>query len=369
MMGQACHPGPSVPLYEPLIPARYAAPLLDALADLPATRLEPALRSAGLDRAALRQPDRVLTFSQFDTLLNALSQLSGRTDLGFELGRKIRLEDHAALGVLLRRCGTPGEMLGLLARFSRTVSPSFSLEYRATPRGAELAWRPAAYMSPLALCAVEEIFAVAMHLELQYALGERLQPFDVYLSMAAPPHRARYDRLLPTRYHFSSLPLPEVRFVFPARLLALPIRTAGAGDDPDLGALVAAQQRSLRPTGRWSEWVALILREAQGCQPTREELAGLLKVSRATLARRLAAEGTNFRALGKSIRHRRACELLADESQSISQIAYRLGYSDLANFSHAFRAGEGESPNAYRLRRRSGTTASGPQGQRDRLHH
>jgi AraC-like DNA-binding protein len=102
----------------------------------------------------------------------------------------------------------------------------------------------------------------------------------------------------------------------------------------------------------------LVLREAEGCQPTREELAELLNVSRATLVRRLAAEGNTLRELGNRIRHQRACTLLRNSGQAISQIAYRLGYGDVANFSHAFRALCGISPSDYRGEHRRGGRAS-----------
>ena len=60
-------------LYEPTIPVRYAAPLLDAVANLPPGELSPALACAGIGEAVFRLPDQILTCSQFDTLLNVLS--------------------------------------------------------------------------------------------------------------------------------------------------------------------------------------------------------------------------------------------------------------------------------------------------------
>ena len=61
-----------------------------------------------------------------------------------------------------------------------------------------------------------------------------------------------------------------------------------------------------------------------------------------------AAEGCSLRELGNQIRHQRACAMLGELRQSISTIAYRLGYSDVANFSHAFRRAAGLSPRTYR---------------------
>ena len=337
-----------MPLYDPVISARYTKPLLALLHAVPREQLQAILAAAGLDRKTVERSDKVITFAQFDTLLATAIAQTGRSDLGFDLGKKIKLEDHQTLGTVLRHCETIDALLRVLARFSCLVSPSFSYHYRRLATHGELLWRPTAYMSTATLQALEELFAVSVHVELRAMLGANHAPFDVYLSMQRPPHYRRYDELLPTRFHFGTQSMPEIKFVFGVELLDMRLQTAAHETDELLKNTLVAQQRKLRTTNRWSEWVMMILREAEGCQPTREELAGLLNVSRATLNRRLAAEGNTLRELANAIRYQRACELLKDRSQSISQIAYRLGYTDLANFSHAFRAAGGVSPSAYR---------------------
>ncbi len=337
-----------MPLYEPFLPARYAAPLLDALQSLPEPALQAALDAAGIARKALGSQQEKLTFAQLDVLLQQLAEYSGRTDLGFAMGCKIKLKDHLALGVALLQSHTADELLRTLTRFSRLVSPGFWVNYTRDSRQGVFIWRPAAYMSPHTLRAIEEIFAVSMHVEMRDLLGERLPPFDVYLSMQAPPHVARYAELQPTRYHFGCQAMPVVRFEFPAVLLDTPLSERRQVISADLRAELQAQQHRIARNQRWSEWVTVILREAEGCQPSREQLAELLHVSPATLTRHLSAEGCNLRELGSRIRQQRACALLADPQQSITQIAYRLGYGDVANFSHAFRAQCGLSPRGYR---------------------
>ncbi|MNY72050.1 DNA-binding transcriptional regulator AraC [compost metagenome] len=49
-----------------------------------------------------------------------------------------------------------------------------------------------------------------------------------------------------------------------------------------------------------------------------------------------------------AIRNERACQLLADEKVAISLIAYRLGYTDVANFSRSFKKLNGLTPSDYR---------------------
>ena len=43
--------------------------------------------------------------------------------------------------------------------------------------------------------------------------------------------------------------------------------------------------------------------------------------------------------------------MLTDDTMSVSQIAYRLGYSDVPGFIRAFRKETGTSPTAYRAQK------------------
>ncbi|MES2148785.1 MAG: AraC family transcriptional regulator ligand-binding domain-containing protein [Pseudomonadota bacterium] len=337
-----------MPLFEPNIPARYVLPLLVQLGAQDQAGIDAALAALALDATQLRLPQASLCAAQFDALITSLAALSGRGDLGFELGLAIKIADHRHLGEALLRCATLDQLLRLLVRFSRLVTPMFSLQYQRTAHGGELTWRPAAFMSAATLRVMEEIFAVSVHTELHGAFGARLAPFDVHLSMQAPPHARRYARLRPTRFHFGAQALPEVKIEFPSDVLDLPLWPVPLAVTPEQLASLNHQQRDIARRRRWAEWVSLILREAEGCQPTREELAELLNVSPTTLTRQLASEGVTLRALGTQIRHERACALLHDLSQPITQIALRLGYRDGSNFSHAFRKACGMTPQAYR---------------------
>jgi AraC-like DNA-binding protein len=75
-------------------------------------------------------------------------------------------------------------------------------------------------------------------------------------------------------------------------------------------------------------------------------IAKTLGLSQRTLARHLTQEGTTFSNLLNEIRRRLAARYLEDESLSISQIAWLLGYHDIGAFSHAFKQWTGRSPRA-----------------------
>ena len=66
------------------------------------------------------------------------------------------------------------------------------------------------------------------------------------------------------------------------------------------------------------------------------------------LHRRLAAENTTYRRLLGEFRARLAIEYLRTTEMRNEDIAARLGYSDAANFRHAFTRWTGKRPSDYR---------------------
>jgi len=64
--------------------------------------------------------------------------------------------------------------------------------------------------------------------------------------------------------------------------------------------------------------------------------------------RYLAQEGTSFAEVLDHVRQRRASRYLEDESVSLQQIAWLLGYSEISAFNHAFKRWFGTSPGRAR---------------------
>jgi AraC-like DNA-binding protein len=78
------------------------------------------------------------------------------------------------------------------------------------------------------------------------------------------------------------------------------------------------------------------------------EIARKLGVSRRTLARRLSSEGLTFAGIIQSLKSDLARRHLADETLSISEIAWLLGYQDVSAFTHAFKRWTGRAPTTLR---------------------
>lgn len=334
--------------YESTIPTRYALPLIQELRKQKPGWLEALLIDAGLSEGLLRNTTATLTIERFGALLDALSHQTGRDDLGFDLGRRITLHDHGALLAVLRRGRTLEDMLRTLARYSSLITPSFFLHYRRTEEGGDFIWRPATAMSTWTLRVVVEIVAVSFHVQVMSVLPQKFSRYDIYLSTPAPRYAVKYRDLRPAIFHFGHLPLPEIRITFSAEQLQSPVHW------PELMQATGAENAASGvddvpvPQETWSAWVGMMLREAEGTQPSLGQLAELLSVSPRTLTRYLAAEGCTLRDMANDIRYQRAYEMLADKRQTIAEIAWRLGYTNSTNFTHAFRTMAGVSPREFR---------------------
>jgi AraC-like DNA-binding protein len=131
----------------------------------------------------------------------------------------------------------------------------------------------------------------------------------------------------------------QLALAIPLPLLSLPVSidphpgNAPEGEPPPQDFL-DSMRRVLR------HWIAVGL-------PSQEGAADRLEVSPRTLRRRLADEGTCWRALVHDALFAEAVTRLQEDA-SVRELAEELGFSDAANFTRFFRGRAGVPPSAYR---------------------
>jgi AraC-like DNA-binding protein len=81
-----------------------------------------------------------------------------------------------------------------------------------------------------------------------------------------------------------------------------------------------------------------------------DRIARDLGYSRQTLYRRLKSEGTTYERLLDGLRRRLALRFVREQGLSVKEAGYRLGFSDPAAFSRAFKRWTGTSPGEMRTR-------------------
>lgn len=143
---------------------------------------------------------------------------------------------------------------------------------------------------------------------------------------------------------------PSDSILFDAQARELPIVNA----DPYLNRLLTdfSEQALRRQHRRGSAFESMVRNAVATLLPHGEAsitaVATLLGISERTLARKLAATGTGFATLRTQLRRDLAQDYLAEPTLSISEIAWLLGFSDVAAFSHAFKRWTALSPRQAR---------------------
>jgi AraC-like DNA-binding protein len=140
-------------------------------------------------------------------------------------------------------------------------------------------------------------------------------------------------------------------FDFRAELLDAPVR----GADPSLGALLErhADELLARLPARddlVQRVKTQVVRALPGELLSLETTARALATSTRTLQRALQAEGTTFQALVDEVRRDLSLGYLREGQRTVSEIAFLLGFTEVATFTRAFRRWTGSAPSGWRQR-------------------
>lgn len=306
--------------------------------DVPAAAL---LEGLGLDEAALLEPARRVPLTDCARVLERAVELTGEPALAVHLGRQMRLSSHGFVGFAAGAATTLGEALALAERFGVTRTAALGVRLHVEGERASLVIEERGDLGRL-----RETAVLALMIGL-WQIGEALTgtPLDG-VGESALPRPAYADRAGLERIRFDR---PAHRMIFPAALLSLPLVSA----DPVAMELARQQcERELRAVvdaglvGR----VRRALADGDGVRPL-PAVARALGLSTRTLKRKLAGHGTRFSALADDHRRQRALLLIEDRGLGLAEIAERVGYTEVANFTRAFRRWTGATPAAYRARK------------------
>jgi AraC-like DNA-binding protein len=317
-------------------------PFTNFLADVGAS-VERGFRLAGLPVHALEDADNYVPSHRFWRFLVDMAQREDIPDLGFHVGQRYGAncaDPH--LSDLLRR--SPTLYQGLLSAselINRTVF-NCRLGLVSAPRGRYVRF----YHHPSCAAhnpAIQQIgwFGVMTLIGMVRAcVGPHWQPGEIGLMTAQAPCRDIREQFPGTR----------IRLMQPYSYIAL---------EPALLGLPPLSHQTTRPAssslpldGFSTDFVGsfkqVILSYLQETDLSIEHAAGLCDMSKRSLQRRLSAAGTRYSKVLDQVRFDAATRMLQDPCTRVTDVALRVGYSDLTHFSRAFRRIAGVSPRTYR---------------------
>lgn len=174
--------------------------------------------------------------------------------------------------------------------------------------------------------------AVMLHAEV---LGvPRIETLKEIRFASSPPDVSAYERIFEVPVLFGQR---RNEVVYDAAFLSLRPPQANPRTHEECRELCRQAIRSLDDVRSTAAAVRSRLLVEGGIDEGLDSAAKALFLAPRTLRRRLAAEGTTYRALVDEVRQRLATDLLHDRSLSAAEIAQRLGYQDTSSFSRALR--------------------------------
>jgi AraC-like DNA-binding protein len=303
------------------------------------------LKKAGLTRQQVDDPStRLDVNSQIQFLELAAATLKDEL-LGFHLSQAFDLRLMGLLYYVLASSEVLEEALRRGARYSRLANEGIALGYyQGRNVGIRFEYVGVARHSDRHQI---ESLMVTLVRTCRQLTNRHLQPIQVSFTHRRGGDTSEFKTFFGRDVRFGAA-VDEVTFARSTR--QLPVVSA----DPYLNALLlkyCEQALATRATNRSSfgssveNAIALLLPHGNA---RAGEVANKLGVSRRTLARRLSSEGLNFAGVMQRLKADLAKRHLADESLSISEVAWLLGYQDPSAFTHAFKRWTGSPPRTLR---------------------
>lgn len=325
------------------MPAHVLAQLLDApaLEDGAAARFHQVIAAHGQTLAAIARGGARVPLHWFHEVYPALDAEQAAR-LGYLAGEQARLTSFASLSLPLVSAGSVAEVLQLLT-FIPLISNS--LTARFVTRGEDVVVMLTANSGDPVLDRFPVFYSAAAMLRLLRILVDSDAPeLSIHIAWPQPDAFRDHPEVQAGRLQFDAL---VHHIVVPRATLEAVCRFS---DPLAYQAALRSLQAQLADLHSTDDIVARIklLLDSPAQLVTIDDAAARLHVSVSTLKRRLAEVGTNFRALRDEVLKERALIMMTDASMTLESTASALGYSDLANFSHAFKRWTGVSPGAFR---------------------
>jgi AraC-like DNA-binding protein len=302
------------------------------------------LAQNGLSEDELNDPSLAIAYPVFERLvLDALS-VSREPALGLLVGERLLASSHGIVGYAALSSGTIRQALELAERY---VSLRISLISVAhTVKDGEVRCS-VSETRPLGEIQRPLFEAVALSIKnvLDFISMGSCQVSMIAFPFDEPEYAAFARDLFRCKVAYGQ---SWAGAVLQEQVMDVPLKMADPEAFREATLICQRELDKLQANESLGSRVRRLLLEKQNGFPSLQVTARLFRMTPRTLHRRLLEEGTSFHGLLEEVRHTLAVEHMKSGRLSIEEIAYILGYSDLANFRRAFKRWESVPPSEYR---------------------
>lgn len=325
------------------LPAQYirqiAGQVADMGADVPAW-----LAHAQLSEAQLQADDLQLSFATFRQLIEGAMACTGEPAFGLLVGERLVVNTHGLLGYAAMNSTSLRQAAQLIERYIGLRTSLVSIRLVETAGESRLVFAESAPLGSIARPVLEAV-VLAIKNVLDFMTLGSCPLARVSFAFAKQDYAELACELFNCEVHYGA---DWSGFVLPPEAIDQPLKMADAASFRDAEQILQRELAKLSAEQSIGARVRRIMLEKQNGFPSLNLTARLFHLTPRTLHRRLLAEGTSFKHILEEVRHTLALEHLKSGHMTVEEIAYSLGYSDMANFRRAFKRWQNQPPSAYR---------------------
>ncbi len=321
----------------------YLQPLLEA-AEARGVSAKQLAAAANMPAGALETVPDSLAAEDYVRLLAVGAQLADDPHFGLHVGERVKLGTYSVYGLILLSCKDFGQVFQQTMRYEQLAHDLGRSALALDGMQAQYQWisnYPSANRH-----LVESVFA-GIRVFSTWLAGMELPSSKMQFTHAMASDASEYQRI------FGAVPLfgePINAAHFDAQLLAWPVPNADVGLYPVLQqhAETLLKERARSDQGIAAQVHAAIIKNLAHDRVRLSSIADELNLSPRTLQRKLNEAGASFQQVLDQARFALATDYLRQDSLSLVDISFLLGYQEQSAFTHAFKEWAGVNPGAWR---------------------
>jgi AraC-like DNA-binding protein len=327
-----------------MVSASAMTGLLDAI-EAAGGNLDAILPTCGLHRAVFTDTEAFIETALYGRLLSEVAQQTGDDCFGLHFGEHYNPKNIGPLIYVVLNSPTVGAGIENVERYLAVHNRGAKWSLNTQGERAYIRYE----LKDLRMAELRQYNELAMAVALntlRLMVGSRWSPVEVQFGHPEPANTAEHLRVFGAPVLFGC---PTAAFLIEREFLE---RQVPAADPRLYGILTRYLEQVLEEMPREDDLlesarkgIAELMRNGD---PTLARVAKNLAISPRTLERRLDERGLSFTTLIADTRRRFAINYLKDPNNTLTEIAFLLGYSEVSAFNRAFKRWTGRTPMAYR---------------------
>ncbi|KPJ87855.1 MAG: hypothetical protein AMJ53_17565 [Gammaproteobacteria bacterium SG8_11] len=300
--------------------------------------------SVGMDPKKLRDNNARYSIQQMQQLWRTAVELTNDPLLGIKVAGYWHPTTFHALGYSWMASGSLKEAMERAVRYSKVVSDLVQLNFEYVNGAYRLGIGVQAVGYSPVPESVDAAAAVFVHMT-RLVYGDEINPILVTLPREKPQVAKEFSEFFNAPIEYEA---PETALFFIDEQVEKPLPTGNVELAHANDKIVKNYLSHLDRTHVAMQVKSKIVDLLSSGMVTEQDMAEALNMSLRSLQRKLREEGTSYKEILEDTRRDLATKYIQNSRLSISEISFLLGFSEISNFSRAFKRWNGRAPSEFR---------------------